>query len=91
MVRRTRYRIPVAGTIRNTNTLLGRDGFVGIKTGSMSASGGCLMFRTKRIVHRRVVTMYGVVMGQPGGDLIQAGLAAAKRLADRVAPHAAPV
>jgi len=81
----------VAGRIRNTNTLLGRDGFVGIKTGSMSASGGCLMFRSKRIVHGKVVAMYGVVMGQYGGNLIQAGLAAAKRLVDRVAPRAAPV
>ena len=35
--------------------------------------------------------MFGVVLGQPGGDLIQAGLDAAERLADRVAPRAAPV
>ena len=26
--------LPVAGTVHNTNTLLGRDGFVGVKTGS---------------------------------------------------------
>ncbi len=52
MVRPQRYRIPVAGTIHNTDTLLGRDGFVGIKTGSMSRSGGCLMFRSRRVVAR---------------------------------------
>ena len=40
------YRIPVAGKISNTDTLLGHDGFVGIKTGSMDASGGCFMFLT---------------------------------------------
>jgi D-alanyl-D-alanine carboxypeptidase (penicillin-binding protein 5/6) len=91
MVRRIRYRIPVAGIVYNKNTLLGRDGFVGIKTGSMSQSGGCLMFRSKRLVHGNVVVMFGVVMGQYGGDLIQAGLDAARRLADRVAPRAAPV
>ena len=26
--------LPVAGTVLNTNTLLGDDGFVGVKTGS---------------------------------------------------------
>jgi D-alanyl-D-alanine carboxypeptidase (penicillin-binding protein 5/6) len=91
MVRRHRYRIPVAGTVRNKDTLLGTDGFVGIKTGSMSQSGGCFMFDSLRIVHGHVVPMFGVVMGQYGGDLIQAGLGAAKALVDRVAPHAAPV
>jgi hypothetical protein len=29
------------------------------------------------------------VLGQPGGDLIHAGLRAARRLVDRVAPHPA--
>jgi D-alanyl-D-alanine carboxypeptidase (penicillin-binding protein 5/6) len=89
MVRRLRYRIPVAGTIRNRDTLLGGDGFVGIKTGSMSQSGGCFMFESRRLVHGRVVPIFGVVMGQYGGDLIEAGLAAAKRLVDHAAPHPA--
>ena len=33
--------VPVAGVIRNTNTLLGQDGIVGLKTGSTQAAGGC--------------------------------------------------
>ncbi|MFL5942105.1 MAG: D-alanyl-D-alanine carboxypeptidase family protein, partial [Gaiellaceae bacterium] len=37
--------LPVAGTVRNTNTLLGYDGFVGVKTGSDDAAGGCFAFR----------------------------------------------
>jgi D-alanyl-D-alanine carboxypeptidase (penicillin-binding protein 5/6) len=89
MVKRTHFWIPVAGTVRNTDTLLGKDGFLGIKTGSMSASGGCFMFRSRRIVHGKVVNMVGVVLGQQGGDLIAAGLAGARRLVDRVAPKAA--
>lgn len=88
MVSRTRARIPVAGLIRNTDRLLHHDGFVGIKTGSMSASGGCFMFRSYRLVHGRRVAMTGVVLGQPGGDLIGAGLAGARRLVDQVAPVA---
>src|SRR5262249_56947633 len=30
--------LPVAGTVQNTNALLGRDGFVGVKTGSDDAA-----------------------------------------------------
>src|SRR4029077_4790565 len=33
--------LPVAGTVHNTDTLLGQDGFVGVKTGSDDAAGGC--------------------------------------------------
>ena len=47
------YRLPVAGTVHNTDTLLGTHGFVGIKTGSDDAAGGCFMFRAVRIVHGR--------------------------------------
>jgi serine-type D-Ala-D-Ala carboxypeptidase (penicillin-binding protein 5/6) len=87
-VGRTHARIPVAGRIANTDTLLGHDGFVGVKTGSMSASGGCFLFRSHRIVHGHAVDVVGVVLGQHGrGGLIQAGLRAAKQLVDRVAPH----
>jgi D-alanyl-D-alanine carboxypeptidase (penicillin-binding protein 5/6) len=86
LVGRAHYAIPVAGTILNTDRLLGSDGFVGIKTGSMSASGGCFMFLSERRIHGRTVPMYGVVLGQPGEDLIGAGLAAAQRLVDAVAP-----
>ncbi len=35
--------VPVAGVVRNTNTLLGQDGIVGLKTGSTQAAGGCLL------------------------------------------------
>lgn len=82
-------RIPVEGTIRNTDTLLGSDGFVGMKTGSDDAAGGCFMFRSRRVVDGRTVELVGVVLGQRGHNLITAGLYAAKQLADHVAPHAA--
>ncbi|MDT4903412.1 MAG: hypothetical protein QOH52_1428 [Pseudonocardiales bacterium] len=82
------YRLPVAGTVDNTDTLLGQDGFVGMKTGSDDAAGGCFMFRTHRVVAGKTVDMLGVVMGQPGHNLIAAGLYAARQLADRTAPAA---
>jgi D-alanyl-D-alanine carboxypeptidase (penicillin-binding protein 5/6) len=77
--------LPVAGTVHNTNTLLGRNGFVGVKTGSDNAAGGCLAFRAIRVVHGKRTTITGVVLGQPGHDLIDAGLAAADAMVDRIA------
>ena len=82
------YPLPVAGTVHNTDTLLGKDGFAGIKTGSMDASGGCFMFVSHRVVNSKAVDLYGVVLGQPGHNLITAALTAARQLADNVAPAA---
>ena len=77
--------LPVAGTVHNTNTLLGRNGFVGVKTGSDKAAGGCFAFRAIRLVHGKRTTITGVVLGQPGYDLIDAGLAAAESIVDTIA------
>lgn len=74
--------LPVAGVVRNTDELLGHDGFVGIKTGSDQAAGGCFMFAA-RIAHRHRL-VFGVVLGQHGGPLIAAGLSAARQLANSV-------
>jgi serine-type D-Ala-D-Ala carboxypeptidase (penicillin-binding protein 5/6) len=82
--------LPVAGTVRNTDTLLGRDGFVGVKTGSDSAAGGCFAFRAIRSIHGRRTTITGVVLGQPGSDLLDAGLAAAAGMVDRVTGRRGP-
>jgi D-alanyl-D-alanine carboxypeptidase (penicillin-binding protein 5/6) len=77
-------RLPVAGTVRNTDFLLGTHGFVGIKTGSDDAAGGCFAFRTVRVVHGRRTVLTGVVLGQRGHNLAAAGQYAALQLADRV-------
>jgi D-alanyl-D-alanine carboxypeptidase (penicillin-binding protein 5/6) len=79
----------VAGRIVNTDTLLGADGFVGVKTGSTNAAGGCFVFLSWRIRRGHRVPITGVVLGQYGGDLIQAGLRGARHLVDQVAPRAA--
>jgi serine-type D-Ala-D-Ala carboxypeptidase (penicillin-binding protein 5/6) len=79
--------LPVAGTVHNTNTLLGHDGFVGVKTGSDHAAGGCFAFRAVRWVDGKRTTITGVVLGQPGRDRIAAGLAAAAVMVDRIAGH----
>jgi serine-type D-Ala-D-Ala carboxypeptidase (penicillin-binding protein 5/6) len=82
--------LPVAGTVRNTDALLGQDGFVGVKTGSDDAAGGCFAFRAIRWIDGKRTTITGVVLGQPGHDRIAAGLAAADAMVDRIAgnsPH----
>lgn len=80
------YRLPVAGTIHNTDSLLGGDGFLGMKTGSDDAAGGCFMFRSVRSVRGVNTDLIGVVLGQHGHSLVDAGLYAAKQLVDRIAP-----
>jgi serine-type D-Ala-D-Ala carboxypeptidase (penicillin-binding protein 5/6) len=81
--------LPVAGTVHNTNTLLGRNGFVGVKTGSDAAAGGCFAFRAIRWIDGKRTTITGVVLGQPGHNQIAAGLAAADAMVDRIASHRA--
>src|SRR5262245_62962989 len=81
--------LPVAGTVHNTNGLLGQNGFVGVKTGSTAAAGGCFAFRAIRWIDGKRTTITGVVLGQPGHDQIAAGLAAADAMVDRIAGHRA--
>ena len=81
--------LPVAGTVHNTNILLGHGGFVGVKTGSDDAAGGCFAFRAIRWIDGKRTTITGVVLGQPGHDRIAAGLGAAAAMVDRIAGHRA--
>jgi D-alanyl-D-alanine carboxypeptidase (penicillin-binding protein 5/6) len=74
--------LPVTGTVRNTNTLLGHDGFVAGKTGSDDAAGGCLVFRAIRTVDGQQIVITGVVLGVRGLRLIPDALRAAQQLAD---------
>jgi serine-type D-Ala-D-Ala carboxypeptidase (penicillin-binding protein 5/6) len=75
--------LPVAGTVHNTNALLGQNGFVGVKTGSDEAAGSCFAFRAIRRIHDRQTTITGVVLGQPGHDEI-AALAASNAMVDHI-------
>jgi serine-type D-Ala-D-Ala carboxypeptidase (penicillin-binding protein 5/6) len=79
-----RATLPVAGTVHNTDRLLGHNGFVGVKTGSTAAAGGCFAFRAVRWIDGKRTTITGVVLGQPGHDRIAAGLAAADAMVDRI-------
>lgn len=74
--------IPVAGTVHNYNTLLGSDGVIGIKTGSTSAAGGCLLFAAQHPINGRTATIIGAVLGQHGASMygLPEALSASTRL-----------
>ena len=78
-----------SATVHNTDTLLGRDGFVGVKTGSDEAAGGCFAFRAISWIDGKRATITGVVLGQRGYDRIAAGLEAANVMVDRITGHQA--
>jgi serine-type D-Ala-D-Ala carboxypeptidase (penicillin-binding protein 5/6) len=52
--------------VRNTNTLLGQDGIVGLKTGSTQAAGGCMLIAAWQEVSGRKTLIVAVTLGQPG-------------------------
>lgn len=55
--------IPVAGTIKNVNWLLGKDGINGIKTGNTAQAGGVYLFSAKQLfANGKSVTVIGVIM-----------------------------
>jgi D-alanyl-D-alanine carboxypeptidase (penicillin-binding protein 5/6) len=58
--------IPLNPQIRNFNSLLGVHGVFGIKPGTTTAAGGCLLFAAHRRVGNRTVTIYGAVLGIDG-------------------------
>jgi D-alanyl-D-alanine carboxypeptidase (penicillin-binding protein 5/6) len=63
----------VPGTAVNTNTLLGRSGVIGLKTGASTAAGGALMWAARAT---NGVLILGVVLHQSPGGTTAAGLRA---------------
>lgn len=58
--------LPVAGAVKNYNSLLGTDGVFGVKTGSTTEAGGNLVFAARLEVAGKTLTLIGVVLNQPG-------------------------
>jgi len=57
--------IPVQGTIRNVNVLLGQDGIIGLKTGNNNQDPGCFIFAADITIGGQPVTLIGAIMGAP--------------------------
>jgi D-alanyl-D-alanine carboxypeptidase (penicillin-binding protein 5/6) len=69
--------LPVAGTVKSTNWLLGVEGVRGIKTGNTDQAGGCYLFAADRTVFGQKITVVGAVMGAPD---LNSAIASAKSL-----------
>lgn len=88
--------IPVAGVVRNYNTLLGQDGITGIKTGSDTAAGGCILLAAWQQARGHGTLIVAATFDQPGKmatmlpNALQAGhqlvLALGRALARQCAP-----
>jgi serine-type D-Ala-D-Ala carboxypeptidase (penicillin-binding protein 5/6) len=89
--------IPVAGVVRNSNTLLGQDGITGLKTGSDTAAGGCILLAAWQQARGHDIHIVAATFGQPGTmatmlpSALQAGhqlvLALGRALAGQSAQH----
>jgi D-alanyl-D-alanine carboxypeptidase (penicillin-binding protein 5/6) len=58
--------IPVAGVVRNYNTLLGQDGITGLKTGSDTAAGGCVLLAAWQHARGHDTLVVAAAFSQPG-------------------------
>ena len=65
IVSTTSFSPPENPVTYNTNTLIGQDGVIGVKTGSDSAALGCLMWAARTTVGGTTQTVLGVTLGQP--------------------------
>jgi D-alanyl-D-alanine carboxypeptidase (penicillin-binding protein 5/6) len=89
--------IPVADVVRNTNTLLGQDGIAGLKTGSDTAAGGCVLLAAWQQARGHDTLIVAATFGQPGTmatmlpTALQAGhqlvLALGRALTEKSAQH----
>jgi len=62
--------LPDVGTIKDTNKLLGSEGVVGIKTGTLENIGSSLLFASKQKVGSSTVTIIGAVLGAADHDTL---------------------
>lgn len=57
--------LPVAGLQYNKDTLLGKSGIIGIKTGTTSQAGACFLFAAHERLARRSTTVVGAILHEP--------------------------
>jgi len=80
IVARPQASFPVAGVMENYNYALGKDGIVGIKTGSEGDGTGGFVFDARKVVDGKPVTILGAVLGQGGLSPLETALGEGERL-----------
>jgi D-alanyl-D-alanine carboxypeptidase (penicillin-binding protein 5/6) len=83
IVKLAQVQLPVAGVVYNVDAALGKDGIIGIKTGSGFNVGASFLFAASITLSNHAVTIYGCVMGQP---TLAAAFAAARALVRAMQP-----
>lgn len=76
IVSSTSVQVPDIGLVENRNNLLGFTGVDGIKTGTLSATGACLLFSTDVVVGDESITVVGAVLSAPDHPSIEAAVRA---------------
>lgn len=57
--------VPVAGVVTSTNSLLGKNGIVGVKTGFTDEAGGCYLVASSQTVEGQKISLVGAILGAP--------------------------
>jgi len=81
IVSMTTITLPVAGTVATFTPYLGVDNVIGVKSGRTEAAGGCVVMAMTFQRGAATETLYAVVLGQRGGNLLGPAGAAALSLA----------
>jgi D-alanyl-D-alanine carboxypeptidase (penicillin-binding protein 5/6) len=84
IVAQSQATLPVAGVVRNLDTLLGHSGVVGVKTGHTDQAGGCFVFASDVAIEGQLVRIYGAVVGQP--NALAGAFSATTALLQSIAP-----
>jgi D-alanyl-D-alanine carboxypeptidase (penicillin-binding protein 5/6) len=62
--------LPEAGTVNSFTPYVGTDNVIGVKSGRTAQAGGCDVMAMTFIQGTTTQTLYAVVLGQEGGDLL---------------------
>lgn len=79
--------LPVAGIVYNVNSMVGKRGMTGIKTGSTLEAGGCFVGSYPIMVDGQQHILIGAVLGQQTMYSLQSALTATVNLLHEVAPE----
>lgn len=82
--------LPGAGTVYNFNDELGRDGFIGIKTGSDGPAGGCFLFDATVTTGATSTHLVGAVLGIQTTPILQGAINAGVALVNAMRPEVHP-
>lgn len=83
--------LPVAGTVESFTPYVGTNNVIGVKSGRTSEAGGCDVLAMTFRLGSKTKTLYAVVLGQEGGNLLgpagSAALSLARSALESQLPH----